>query len=179
MIQAQQNPVPFFTGEYQNAIYERNNRDDTVEVRNCRARIMELESRCHNLEQINADLERRLEKQAQEQLDFDKEFSNCNRSWQEKLNEKNIRIEEWKEKYLSETKLADAAREKLRRTEMELYRILSKKYDIIRESKQGERAVARDRDRISRDLETEAYAMSSFSVREKSVTKSLSDFFCL
>jgi myosin heavy subunit len=186
---------PFLSGEYQNILFERVNRDDMEEIRNYRNRITELENRCLDLEKINSDLENRLERQARERMDYDREFAENNHEWEKKLQATSVEIDGWRERLENEVRHGNIARDKLRRTERELYRILQKKYDIVREAKLEERTAGRERDRIAKDLALKAemtglgtysstpkltsnpHGAGPSSIRERQVIKSLSDFF--
>eukprot|EP00611_Tribonema_gayanum_P030126 TRINITY_DN8280_c0_g1_i1.p1 TRINITY_DN8280_c0_g1~~TRINITY_DN8280_c0_g1_i1.p1 ORF type:complete len:211 (-),score=73.35 TRINITY_DN8280_c0_g1_i1:294-926(-) len=206
---AQPNAQMYFSGDYQSQemyqqapLFERVSHDDVAELHACHAQLTELEARCGDLERINVDLELRLERQAKERMTVDREIAESNQAWEARLLAAATEAAEARAKLENEVRLGDIARDKLRRTERELHRILQKKYDIVRAAKLEERNAAKDRTRIAADLARQAEMLNGgtggggggsggvkfttnplgggpIAVRERRVVNSLSDFFCL
>ncbi|KAG5180366.1 hypothetical protein JKP88DRAFT_270240 [Tribonema minus] len=198
---AQPNAQMYFSGDYQAPLFERVSHDDVAELHACHAQLTELEARCGDLERINVDLELRLERQAKERMTVDREIAESNQAWEARLLAAATEAAEARSKLENEVRLGDIARDKLRRTERELHRILQKKYDIVRTAKLEERNAAKDRTRIAADLARQAEMLNGgtgggsgsggvkfttnplgggpVAVRERRVVNSLSDFFCL
>jgi hypothetical protein len=130
--------------------------DDLAELRHCHAQLAEYEARCGDLERINIDLESRLEKQAKDRMEVDREIAEGSHRWERRLAEAAAERDEWRARLEAEQRHSEIVREKLRRTEKELHRILQKKYDIVRAAKLEERTAIKEREQISRDLARQA-----------------------
>ena len=61
----------------------------------------------------------------------DREMARMNAEWKEKLRRVENSVNEWQARWEHERQHSEIVREKLRRTEKELHRILQKKYDIV------------------------------------------------
>ena len=82
------------------------------EVQQCRQMIEELNTRVHDLERINVDLEHRLEEQAKSSMETEKECVEIERKWQKKNKDLEEEIAKWQARYKGqETKTGKHVRE--------------------------------------------------------------------
>lgn len=97
-----------------------------------RTTIDALQERIADLERINVDLEYRLEDQARQCMDIEKECMAIKREWASKCDLLQTEIEHWKLEHQNEQTKSTKLREQNSRTERELYRILQRKYELMR-----------------------------------------------
>mmetsp|Transcript_16 Transcript_16/g.67 ORF Transcript_16/g.67 Transcript_16/m.67 type:complete len:237 (-) Transcript_16:553-1263(-) len=100
-------------------------------------KVEELERRVHVLEEVNAELEHRLEQMAKERLRGDAKARDVLRAREEAVAAKERERAAWEKRYEVEVKATSYVRDQLRRTEKELHRILRRKYDMQRGSQGG------------------------------------------
>ncbi len=112
----------------------------------------EAEARCEELEHINLDLEQRLENQAAERMNLEKNTAEEKRIWKQKLSAEENKNAELRDLYNRERKMKQNADDRLRRAEMDLYHILQKKYDIVKEAKAQVKKEMLDSEKIKKDL---------------------------
>ncbi len=112
----------------------------------------EAEARCEELEHINLDLEQRLENQAAECMNLEKDIAEERRRWKKKLAAEENKIIKLRDISNRERKMKQNADDRLRRAEMEIYHILQKKYDIVKEAKAQVKKEMLDSDKIKKDL---------------------------
>jgi len=112
--------------------FERQESDDFIALQDSRRIIDVLHHRVRSLENINIDLEYRLEQQAKQTMQAEHEYTEIDRSWQAKYAEMQKEANDWKKKHddlaLKKVKL----HEQLYRTERELYGILQRKHQLMR-----------------------------------------------
>jgi predicted RNase H-like nuclease (RuvC/YqgF family) len=113
-------------------LFERYTNDDFVELQNCRSVIDALQDRIQDLERINVDLEYRLEDQAKQCMLAEKEVTTIKREWVSKCETLQNEIDHWKNEFALEQLRSARLREQNSRTERELYRILQRKYELMR-----------------------------------------------
>ena len=101
-------------------------------IQQFRTTIDALQERIADLERINVDLEYRLEDQARQCMDVEKECMAIKREWASKCDILQAEIEHWKNEHLLEQTKSTKLREQNSRTERELYRILQRKYELMR-----------------------------------------------
>jgi len=102
------------------------------ELQKCKQQLEALQTRVHDLERINSDLEYRLEDQAKQSMLVEKECISLERKWRAKCELLEKDTETWKREYESEKLKSEKLREHLSRTERELYSILQRKYELMR-----------------------------------------------
>eukprot|EP01084_Bolivina_argentea_P095752 172127_1 len=112
----------------------------------------EAEARCEELEHINLDLEQRLENHATECMNLEKDIAEERRRWKKKLAAEENKIIKLRDISNRERKMKQNADDRLRRAEMEIYHILQKKYDIVKEAKAQVKKEMLDSDKIKKDL---------------------------
>ena len=113
-------------------LFERNQRGEEFEIQHCRQIIDALQARIQDLERINVDLEYRLEDQARQCMSAEKECMQIKREWTTKCESLQNEINHWKDQYAAEQAKSTRLREQNSRTERELYRILQRKYELMR-----------------------------------------------
>jgi chromosome segregation ATPase len=113
-------------------LFERMGTDEYAQLQDCRQIIDSLQQRVHDLERINLDLEFRLEDQAKQCMEVEKECVCIERNWKDKGHGLEREIENWKQQFEAQKLKGDKVREHLSRTERELYGILQRKYELIR-----------------------------------------------
>ena len=113
-------------------LFERYTNDDFVELQHCRSIIDALQDRIQDLERINVDLEYRLEDQAKQCMLAEKECMTIKREWASKCETLQNEIDHWKNEFALEQSRSARLREQNSRTERELYRILQRKYELMR-----------------------------------------------
>ena len=113
-------------------LFERMGTEEYAQLQDCRQIIDSLQQRVHDLERINLDLEFRLEDQAKQCMEVEKECVSIERSWKAKCIILESEISNWKQQYEAQKLKGDRVREHLSRTERELYGILQRKYELIR-----------------------------------------------
>ncbi len=96
-----------------------------------------LQERVQDLERINMDLESRLEDQARQCMMAEKECMAIKREWTTKCELLQNEIEHWKNEHQSEQSKNVRLRDQNSRTERELYRILQRKYELMRGNAQS------------------------------------------
>ncbi len=112
----------------------------------------EAESRCQELEHINLDLERRLENQATDRMRLEEDVAEERRLWKQKVEDVEKSCSQLRDLCNRERKLKQHADDRLRRAEMDLYHILQKKYDIVKEAKAEVKKEMLDSKKIKKDL---------------------------
>lgn len=112
--------------------FERTNSDDLAELNACRLMIDSLQQRVNVLEKINLDLETRLERQAIETMDVERQILEANKKLRMQEEKSSREREEWTAKFLHQESKSERLRDHLSRTERELYGILQKKYELMR-----------------------------------------------
>lgn len=117
---------------YDSPLFERMGTDEYAQLQDCRQIIDSLQQRVHDLERINLDLEYRLEDQATQCMEVEKECVSIERSWKAKYLLLESEIVNWKQQFEAQKLKGDRVREHLSRTERELYGILQRKYELIR-----------------------------------------------
>lgn len=113
-------------------LFERNNVDEIAELNASRLLIDSLQQRVNVLEKINVDLESRLEKQAIETMDIERQILEAKNKLRIQEAKSNDEREEWSARFLNQEQKSERLRDHLSRTERELYGILQKKYELIR-----------------------------------------------
>jgi hypothetical protein len=113
-------------------LFERMGTEEYAQLQDCRLIIDSLQQRVHDLERINLDLEFRLEDQAKQCMEVEKECVSIERSWKAKCIALEKEIVNWKQQFEAQKLKGDRVREHLSRTERELYGILQRKYELIR-----------------------------------------------
>jgi hypothetical protein len=113
-------------------LFERMGTEEYAQLQDCRLIIDSLQQRVHDLERINLDLEFRLEDQAKQCMEVEKECVSIERSWKAKCTALEKEISNWKLQFEAQKLKGDRVREHLSRTERELYGILQRKYELIR-----------------------------------------------
>lgn len=112
--------------------FERTNTDDLAELNACRLMIDSLQQRVNVLEKINIDLEMRLEKQAIETMEIERQILEANKKLKIQEEKSSKERDEWTAKFLNQESKSERLRDHLSRTERELYGILQKKYELMR-----------------------------------------------
>ncbi len=118
--------------QHDSPLFERMGTDEYAQLQDCRQIIDSLQQRVHDLERINLDLEYRLEDQAKQCMEVEKECVSIERSWKAKCEALEREIANWKQQYEAQKLKGDRVREHLSRTERELYGILQRKYELMR-----------------------------------------------
>ena len=118
--------------QHDSPLFERMGTDEYAQLQDCRQIIDSLQQRVYDLERINLDLEYRLEDQAKQCMEVEKECVSIERSWKAKCEVLEKEITNWKQQYDAQKLKGDRVREHLSRTERELYGILQRKYELIR-----------------------------------------------
>lgn len=113
-------------------LFERMGTDEYAQLQNCRVSTDTLQQRIHDLEQVNLDLEYRLEDQAKQCMEIEKECVFIERSWKAKCKGFEDEIATCKKQFEAQKMKSDRVRDHLSRTERELYGILQRKYELIR-----------------------------------------------
>lgn len=113
-------------------LFERYSNDDFAELQRSRSIIDALQDRIQDLERINVDLEYRLEDQAKQCMLAEKECMIIKREWASKCETLQNEIDHWKNEFALEQSKSARLREQNSRTERELYRILQRKYELMR-----------------------------------------------
>jgi hypothetical protein len=103
------------------------------ELQQNRQAIETLQGRVHELEHINLDLERRLESATKNCFNTERECVEEERKWQKRHAELEEEIKGWMTKFKSQEDKTVRLRECLSRTEQEMYRILQRKYELMRD----------------------------------------------
>lgn len=117
-------------------LFQRNSRDDYTELQKCHNIMNKLQERVNSLESININLESRLEKEAKQNMNLERECILIENSWKLKCESLEKEIEKWKLDSATEKIKNEKLREHLSRTERELYGILQRKYELMRGSSQ-------------------------------------------
>lgn len=112
--------------------FQRIGTQDLDEIQQCHAMIDSLQQRVNYLEQINLNLESRLEKEAKLNIAIEKECSTIENEWKSKCNNLELEIEKLNLENAAEHLKNERLREHLSRTERELYSILQRKYELMR-----------------------------------------------
>lgn len=113
-------------------LFERMGSDDYNQLQNSRQQTDALQQRIHDLERVNLDLEYRLEDQAKQCMEIEKECVSIERSWKVKCKTFEDDIAAGKKQFEAQKMKSDRVRDHLSRTEKELYGILQRKYELIR-----------------------------------------------
>ena len=113
-------------------LFERMGTDDYNQLQNSRHQTDALQQRIHDLERVNLDLEYRLEDQAKQCMEIEKECVSIERSWKVKCKTFEDEIAAGKKQFEAQKMKSDRVRDHLSRTEKELYGILQRKYELIR-----------------------------------------------
>ena len=117
---------------YDSPMFERMGGDDYAQLQNCRHTTDALQQRVHDLERVNLDLEYRLEEQARQCMEIEKECVSIERTWETKCKGFEKEISTCKLQFDAQKMKSDRVRDHLSRTERELYGILQRKYELIR-----------------------------------------------
>jgi len=110
---------------------------NSEELTQCRLTISDLQHRVNDLERINLEIEHRLEEQAKQCMAVEKECTDLERKWKDNCAQLGNEIESWKAAYAAQKLKSDKLREHLSRTERELYSILQRKYELMRNPGRG------------------------------------------
>lgn len=102
------------------------------ETQQYRLIIENLQQRIAKLENINSDLEARLELQAKQEMDLQAEFLRSEGRWQAKCDQLIQEINFWKNECTNEKKKNDSLHILLSRKEKEFHAILNRKYEFMR-----------------------------------------------
>ena len=113
-------------------LFERMGTDEYAQLLNARQTTDTLQQRIHDLEKVNLDLEYRLEEQAKQCMEIEKECVSIERSWEAKCKDFEDEISFRKQQFEAQKMKSDRVRDHLSRTERELYGILQRKYELIR-----------------------------------------------
>ncbi len=116
-------------------LFERMGTDEFAEAQHSRQLVEALQNRVQDLERINVDLEYRLEDQARQCLAAEKECMAIKREWSAKCETLQNEIAHWKSEHANEQVKCVKLRDQNSRTERELYRILQRKYELMRGDK--------------------------------------------
>ena len=117
---------------YDAPMFERIGGDEYAQLQNCRQATDTLQQRVLDLERVNLDLEYRLEDQARQCMDIEKECVSIERTWETKCKGFENEIISCKLQFDAQKMKSDRVRDHLSRTERELYGILQRKYELIR-----------------------------------------------
>lgn len=126
------NPEPSSSGLSDIPYFERQESDDFMALQDARRVIDVLHHRVRSLENINIDLEYRLEQQAKQTMQAEYECTELDRSWKIKFAEMKKEADDWKKKHDTQALKTENLRAHLSRTERELYGILQRKYQLMR-----------------------------------------------
>jgi hypothetical protein len=113
-------------------LFERQMSDEYAELQHCRMIIEQQQQRIHRLENINIDLERRLEDQARQSMDVEAECIAIERRWKERGEEYEQEIDRMRKELELEKRRSALLREHLSRAEREIYTILQRSYGLRR-----------------------------------------------
>ena len=113
-------------------LFEKMGTDEYAQLLNARQTTDTLQQRIHDLEKVNLDLEYRLEEQAKQCMEIEKECVSIERSWEARCKDFENEISFRKQQFEAQKMKSDRVRDHLSRTERELYGILQRKYELIR-----------------------------------------------
>lgn len=113
-------------------VEERFANDDLNDARELAYRVNELERQIHGLEEVNAELEHRLERQAREKLRSEQAAQEALAAKDEELLAKEQERKAWERRYEAEVQSSAHVTDRLRRAEKELQRIVMRKYEMQR-----------------------------------------------
>ena len=125
--------VPLFARRREESLLEqeeedRLSREDVLQLRD---QLDDTLRQLTQVEHINVDLEHRLEHQARKlnkvQRLADKKLQKSTQACNEAL----LKVDDWKQKFQTQSKKTEHTQEKLRRVEKELYRMMQRKYDVV------------------------------------------------
>jgi hypothetical protein len=91
-----------------------------------------MKTRMKRLEDMNLDLEYRLQDQGRQCMTAEKECFEIRKEWSQKCQSLELEIKKWKDECHAQQLKTEKMKDHLSRTERELYGILQKKYDFIR-----------------------------------------------
>ena len=104
------------------------------ELQQCHTLINNIQSRVRYLEDINLNLEYRLEREAKQGVDLERQIVSIDNDWKKKYENLEKDIDKIKHDFNIEKIKNERLREHLSRTERELYGILQRKYELMRGS---------------------------------------------
>ncbi len=113
-------------------LFERLENDDRQELAHYRNLATKLQTRVKELEQINTNLESRLEREAKANIGLERSCVHIQNTWRSKCEALSKEIEDQKREIMNEKAKSDKLRETLSRTERELYGILQRKYEYMK-----------------------------------------------
>jgi hypothetical protein len=124
------------SGRSSNSIYlplfERLDNVELQELQHCKQLIEKLQSRVKDLEEINLNLEHRLEGESKANISLERKCVQIQNSWREKTEVLSKEIEEQRRTIANEKAKNEKLRENLSRNERELYGILQRKYEYMK-----------------------------------------------
>uniref|UniRef100_A0A7S3NP63 Uncharacterized protein n=1 Tax=Aureoumbra lagunensis TaxID=44058 RepID=A0A7S3NP63_9STRA len=112
---------------------------EVAELQDCRQHLRLCAERISELEQLNIDLESRLEEQANEYVKLESEAAESQRRWKEQFEHLERECELWRNSNSQLELKNQQLRNQLLRTEKELHGILQKKYEFMELARQEER----------------------------------------
>mmetsp|Transcript_19775 Transcript_19775/g.66883 ORF Transcript_19775/g.66883 Transcript_19775/m.66883 type:complete len:203 (-) Transcript_19775:16-624(-) len=181
----------FFDRVSSSGMTSRDSHDVAVEVQDCQAQLRVYAQRISEVENINVDLEARLEAAAREYIDLETAAAEaCQRS-NAHLETMQTELDGWRQLHAQHELKSQKLRKQLLRTERELHAILQKKYDLMalarQEDRAGEPAGAhsiysgpdsqRGRPRHAPPLQLDPRSAPPDEVRRGRAILSLADFF--
>lgn len=113
-------------------LFQRIGNQDFAELQNCHAIIESLQYRVQCLEDINLNLEHRLEHEAKANIQLERDIITTEKNWKSKCSSLEDEIVVLKKNCEVEKVKNERLREHLSRTERELYSILQRKYEFMR-----------------------------------------------
>jgi len=174
-------------------IFERIATHDLKEVHEYHGVIESQQKRIKNLEKINMDLEKRLEVQAKQHFQIEKDIAVIDQRWQEKCNALQQEVSDLEVLLKEEQAKSVSAIEKFSRTERELHRMMQRKYDSFQTESKSSSSPGTTQQLILRDLKSQAERvkqqkspakqiltppiLSASDIRRKQVEENLLDFF--
>ena len=106
--------------------------NEISELQQSRETIETMKSRMKRLEEMNLDLEYRLQDQGRQCMAAERECFEIRKEWSQKCQLLELEIKKWKDECHAQQLKTEKMKDHLSRTERELYGILQKKYDFMR-----------------------------------------------
>jgi hypothetical protein len=110
-------------------LFERMVSDDVQELKQYAKIIQAQNLRLAELERVNEDLEKRLERQAKEKMSLEAEINATDRAWAERFAQLETERDAWRGTVQAEQRKNASLREQVYRKDKELHRMLQRKYD--------------------------------------------------
>jgi chromosome segregation ATPase len=113
-------------------LYVEQDKEDRHEMQQQKELLESMKARMKRLENMNMDLERRLQDQGRQCMAAERECLLIKKEWSQKCQQLEQEIEKWKNECDGQILKTEKMKEHLSRTERELYGILQKKYEFKR-----------------------------------------------